>query len=349
MHRPLRILAVAIGALVLVGAPSTASAKRTVTTPLPSWAAKEIALVVERGLLPGATAQTFAPDAPLDSATLELLLAGALPQGPRARVPAGRAELTIGQLDAALVRAAGLGPEAAAATAALRTAGYAPRADVGTEVAARLLGLRYNHPAGSDALERSVTEVASRADAAYSIARVLGWSGWEVANAESALALVAGVPATTGARHAALQTAIGLIGQPYVWAGEWEQPNAPDGEVQAHGGFDCSGLVMRVFVHDPAAPPGLAAVIGGRTTYDLARSTRKRDRLARAAVQPGDVLLFGDRGRRSTWKQVGHAGIDLGNGLMVHSSSQGTTISRWDVGWHADSFAWGKAVIPAGL
>jgi cell wall-associated NlpC family hydrolase len=175
---------------------------------------------------------------------------------------------------------------------------------------------------------------------------VLAWSGWEAANAQEALALVAGVPATTGDRHHALQVAISLIGSPYVWGGEWEQAAAPDGELQAHGGFDCSGLVMRVFVHDPGAPAGLAAIVGGRTTYDMARSTRKPARLAREAVQPGDVLLFGDRGRRSTWKQVGHAGIDLGNGLMVHSSSQGVTIARWDVGWHADSFAWGKAVLP---
>ena len=67
------------------------------------------------------------------------------------------------------------------------------------------------------------------------------------------------------------------------------------------------------------------------------------------AVQPGDVLLFGSKGRRSTWKQVDHAGIAMGNGLFIHSSSQGVTITRWDTGWHADSFAWGKDVLgPAG-
>jgi cell wall-associated NlpC family hydrolase len=346
VRRSLRILAVASGALAL-GVPAADAAARRVSTP-PSWAAKEIALVVQRGLLPGVTAQTFDPDAPLDSGTLELLVAGALPSGStQARVPSGSTSLTIGQLDAALVRASGLGPAAKAALAAIRRAGYAPRADVGVEVAARLLGLRYNHPYGEDALERDVSEPATRADAAYSVARVLGWSGWEVANAQSALALLEALPPTAGARHQALQTAIGLIGSPYVWGGEWETPDAPDGEVQAHGGFDCSGLLMRVLVHDPAAPPGLAPILGGRTTYDIAKSTKKPARLPAAAVQPGDVLLFGDKGRRSTWKQVGHVGLALGNGLMVHSSSQGVTIARWDVGWHADSFAWGKNVLGA--
>jgi hypothetical protein len=312
-----------------------------------SWAAREIAVVVSRGLLPGVTAASFAPDAPLDSGTLQLLVAGALPQGSaRARVPAGREALTIGQLDAALVRAAGLGPAAGRALAALRRAGYKPRGDVGTEVAARLLGLRYNHPAGEDALERSVTEPATRADAAYSVARVLAWSGWEVANAEAALALLDGVPVTSGARHEALQAAIRQIGQPYVWAGEWERPAAPDGEQQAHGGFDCSGLLMRAFVHDRSAPPDGWLRVGGRSTYEIAKATKKRDRLPRAGVRPGDALLFGERGPRSTWKQVGHAGIDLGNGLMVHSSSQGVTIARWDTGWHGDTFAFGKAVLP---
>ena len=37
----------------------------------------------------------------------------------------------------------------------------------------------------------------------------------------------------------------------------------------------------------------------------------------------------------------------MGNGLFVHSSSQGVTITRWDTGWHADSFAWGKDVLGA--
>jgi hypothetical protein len=260
-------------------------------------------------------------------------------------VPAGRTALTIGQLDAAIVRAAGLGPDATRALAALRRAGYKPRGDAGTEITARLLGLRYNHPAGTDELERSVTEQATRAEAAYSIARVLQWGGWEVANARSTLALLEGLPVTEGERHAALQRAVVLIGQPYVWAGEWEKPDAPDGEHQAHGGFDCSGLVMRVFVHDPAAPPGGYLRVGGRSTYEIAKSTPKPQRLAPEAVQPGDVLLFGSKGRRSTWKQVDHAGIAMGNGLFIHSSSQGVTITRWDTGWHADSFAWGKDVL----
>ena len=113
-----RLALTAAALLALVAAPA-ADARRAATPP--SWASKDIATVVARGLLPGVTAATFQPDLPLDSATLQTLVVGALPQGSvRARVPAGRTALTIGQLDAAIVRAAGLGPDAARALAALR-------------------------------------------------------------------------------------------------------------------------------------------------------------------------------------------------------------------------------------
>jgi cell wall-associated NlpC family hydrolase len=44
--------------------------------------------------------------------------------------------------------------------------------------------------------------------------------------------------------------------------------------------------------------------------------------------------------------QIGHTGINIGNGLMIHSSSQGVTIKEWDTGWHATSFAFAKSVLP---
>ena len=102
--------------------------------------------------------------------------------------------------------------------------------------------------------------------------------------ARSTLGLLEGLPVTEGERYAALQRAVVLIAQPYVWAGEWEKPDAPDGEHQAHGGFDCAGLVMRVFVHDPAVAPGGYLRVGGRSTYEIAKSTPKPKRLAAEAA-----------------------------------------------------------------
>ena len=157
---------------------------------------------------------------------------------------------------------------------------------------ARLLGLRYNHPAGSDRLERSSTDVATRADAAYTTARVL--AGVRADYARSVVAKFAALPATSGLRHAALQRAIRLIGQPYVWGGTTEKMQA-----QGHGGFDCSGLVWRALILDPAAPKGMLKKVGGRTTYEMARTTKKARRLSRARTRPGDILLFGSAGRAS--------------------------------------------------
>ena len=50
----------------------------------------------------------------------------------------------------------------------------------GTEVVARLLGLRLNHPAAEDWLELLPGDHATRAEAAYSAAQILRFSGWEV-------------------------------------------------------------------------------------------------------------------------------------------------------------------------
>jgi len=172
---------------------------------------------------------------------------------------------------------------------------------------------------------------------------VLAWRGFEVGEARGVMARLAGLPVTTGARRHALDVAFRLLGQPYVWAGEWETTNGPLGP-QAHGGFDCSGFLWRVLALDPGAPKGVLDRLGGRSTYDMAGAPGRR--LGRAAVRPGDVLFFGSSGARSKPDAVYHAGIDVGNGLMIHSSRQGVQVSRWDVGYFAQAFAWGRAVLP---
>ena len=309
-----------------------------------SWASGSIRLVLDRGILPGVTSATFRPQRAVNGWLLGSLVRGAFRRSADgSRTPSGAALSTIGGLDAAFVVAAGLGPDADAARDALARAGYHPRRDAGTEITARILGLRYNHPAGSDALEHSADELATRAEAAYTTAKVLGWRGWEPDYARAILRRLQGLPTTTGARHDALDRAIGFLGQPYVWAGEWETPKGPLGP-QAHGGFDCSGLIWRVMALDPASPPGIAKLLGGRATYGMAAMPGPR--LKRAQVRPGDLLLFGSRGPASSSGEVYHAGIDLGNGLMIHSSTQGVQISRWDEGYHASVFAWGRSILP---
>jgi cell wall-associated NlpC family hydrolase len=322
------------GSFILLAliAPPVAGAK--------SWADASISTVIRAGVLPGETAATYGPTRPLDHGTLAMLVWGAVPGSmDRVAISTISAPVTIGELDAVFVSALGLAPTAKSARDQLARLGYSPRGDAGTEVVARLLGLRYNHPAGSDKLERSDTEIATRADAAYTTARVL--TGVNAAYARSVVAKFAGLPVTTGQRHAALTRAIRQIGMPYVWGGTNDKAIG-----QAHGGFDCSGLVWRALILDPAAPKGMLKKVGGRTTYEMARTTTKARRLSRARTRPGDILLFGSSGRSSKVAEIGHTGINLGGGLMIHSSSQGVTIKEWDTGWHATSFAFAKSVLP---
>ncbi|HJR94058.1 MAG TPA: NlpC/P60 family protein, partial [Gaiellaceae bacterium] len=63
--------------------------------------------------------------------------------------------------------------------------------------------------------------------------------------------------------------------------------------------------------------------------------------IARKALQPGDVVFFGDRGVRSKPAEVGHMGIYVGNDWIVHSSRFGTTLAPLE-DWYETRFAWGR-------
>ncbi len=311
-----------------------------------NWADPQIRVVVHRQILPGVTRRSFGPDRALDHGTLAMLVWGAVPASiATTTISTSSDAATIGELDAAFVSALGLSGAAADAVRSLQVAGYHPNQNAGTEIVARLLGFRFNHPSSADRLERSAAEPATRAEAAYTTAIVL--AGPPVAYARRIVAQMRRLPKTTGLRHDALDRAIQMLGQPYVWGGTWETARGGPYGAQAHGGFDCSGLVWRVMALDPHAWAGAGAKLGGRTTYDMARTTAAGKRRRGSRVKPGDVLLFSPLGRRAHWQDVGHTGIDLGAGLMIHSSSEGVAIKEWNSGYHRTAFAWAKAVLPA--
>ena len=294
--------------------------------PRASWAAPQIAQVTKAGLLGGKPA-TSRPDDALTGAELEELVAGlvpeALPEPPAAAV-------TMAGLDARLVRALGLKDTAYRFSRAVRAAGLAPPARFGTETVARLLGLRTNHPAGSDALERRPHEPASRAEAAFSAARILGLGVWELDSVRRAAADFALDPMTPWQQRL-LRQAVALIGWPYVWGGE----------TAAEGGYDCSGFVWAVYKRRHADAPGLGDVLRGRTTYQMSGEVPKAQRIAFDSIQPADVLFFGAKGPKSKPAQVDHMGLALGGGWMIHSSRYGVALVRLD-GWWLERFAWAR-------
>jgi peptidoglycan DL-endopeptidase CwlO len=112
-----------------------------------------------------------------------------------------------------------------------------------------------------------------------------------------ALAPGAGPGAGPGSGQGAIavQAALTRVGDPYSWGGA------------APGGFDCSGLVMWAFQQAGIAlPHSSQALAHGGQPVSL------------TDLQPGDVLTF--------YSDASHAGLYIGDGLMVHSSTYGVPV-----------------------
>jgi cell wall-associated NlpC family hydrolase len=335
------VLACAVTA-ALVYAPASAARAHA---PL-SWAEPQIQTVVNAGVM-GPDVADFHPNDPLTRIVLEQLVSGLTHTAP-ALVTEPSATVTMTNLDARLVNALGLFDTAKLLTQAIVNAGLKPPSRFGTEAVARLLGLRTNHPASQDNLELLPNQPATRAEAAYSGAQILGLSPWEVPAVQQA-ATTFTLPALSTWQKRILQTAIRFIGFPYVWGGTSEKPEAPFG-VRAPGGFDCSGFVWRVYKLQPYPHEGtLANVLRGRTTYTMSGEVPRSKRISFANLEPADVIFFGAKGPRSKPSQVDHMGIYLGNGWFIHSSGFGVAIAQLQ-GWYAQRFAWARRpLVEAGL
>jgi cell wall-associated NlpC family hydrolase len=372
--RRLLLVAIVVPALILAG-----TAGASVSKPAASWATPEIRAVAAAGLMGATDVASFRAGDALTAQTLEDIafelkqrLAPpveepppdpelipppdpATPVDPSVPVPTPPAPVllaaprqapnpskpvTMAQLDVRLVESLGLGKAANEFTAGARAAGLKVPGRFGTEVVARLLGLRLNHPASADSLELLPNDPATRAEAAYSVAQVLRFSGWEVESVQS-LADSFELPALTDWQQRILATAFARIGMPYIWGGESDGSQTAFG-VSSRGGYDCSGFVWRVYKLEPYTGGGnLSSVLRGRTTYQMSGEVPRSERIGLAKLEPADVLFFGDRGPRSQPSQVGHMGIYVGNGWFVHSSGYGVALARLD-GWYSREFAWAR-------
>jgi cell wall-associated NlpC family hydrolase len=332
MRRPVLLAACCLALL----APAAFAARSVV--PPKSWDKAEIQLVVKHGLMARSVA-SFRPNDVLTQGELATLVAD-LTQQP-ADVPADPdAPITVTQLDSRLVKALELSPTAGQLRGAARAAGLSVPSRFGAETVARLLGLRTNHPAKDDDLELLPNDPVTRAETAYSVAKILRFGGWEQQYVEDAATTFV-LPTYTSWQKRILNTAVRFVGFPYVWGGTSEKAEAPFG-VDARGGFDCSGFVWRVYkLQKYPGGETLNATIKGRTTYQMSGEVPRSKRIAFAKLAPGDLLFFGPKGPRSKPSTIGHTGIYLGSGWMIHSSGQGVAVVPL-TGWYHDSLAWGR-------
>ncbi len=343
MRRPV-VLAACCALLAAPSAPASrigdggGARKQSAIVPAKSWAQAEIKLVVTHKLM-AKSVSTFRANDALTQGELAALVAGLTKQTAKPSVDP-TATVTVTQLDARLVKTLQLSDAAATVLAGARDAGLSVRSRFGTETVARLLGLRTNHPAKDDDLELLPNDPVTRAETAYSVAKILRFRGWETQYAGDAADTFA-LPMLSVWQKRVLNTAVRFVGYPYVWGGTHEAAEAPFG-VKARGGFDCSGFVWRVYkLQQYPGGAALNATIKGRTTYQMSGEVPRSKRIGFAKLAPGDVLFFGSAGPRSKPSAVGHTGIYLGGGWMIHSSSQGVAVVPL-TGWYRQTFAWAR-------
>ena len=261
---------------------------------------------------------------------------------PKVKDPNGA--VTMAELDSSLVQTLGLSQAAAEFVHGARAAGLGVPSRFGTEVVARLLGLRLNHPASEDYLELRPQDPATRAEAAYSAAQILSFGpfgqGWQTAWADS-LAQSFALPALNPWQRRILTVAFSKIGMPYIWGGTSDNAEAPFG-VPSRGGYDCSGFVWRVYKLQSYPNEGdLASVIQGRTTMVMSVEVGKSKRIPFTKLQPADVLFFGSEGPHSSGAQIDHTAIYVGNGWFIQSSDEGVALAQL-TGWYRREFAWAR-------
>ncbi|MFF9039904.1 NlpC/P60 family protein [Streptomyces sp. NPDC014892] len=104
----------------------------------------------------------------------------------------------------------------------------------------------------------------------------------------------------------ALAFARAQIGKPYVWG------------ATGPGSYDCSGLTQAAWK--------AAGVDLPRTTYDQVEAGTT---VPLADAKPGDLVFFYDN--------IGHVGLYIGNGMMIHAPKPGTYVREESVFYDGES------------
>jgi hypothetical protein len=216
--------------------------------------------------------------------------------------------------------------------------------DFGTTLVGMRLGLRYNH--GDEGLDVGPDSQLSRAEVAWSLYRASTVPSWMHDYLSPYLDFE--LPNLGGKMQQVVSFAVGYVGYPYVWGGDWYEPS-PSGYCcgyQPVGGFDCSGFtwwVMKSAVTgwDPTPPRGYAGwALPQRTSASMASVGAQK---AWDEIEPGDLLFYDGDGDGT----VDHVNTFLGNGWAMDtgSSNGGTTITYVSGNWYEDHFVHGRRIL----
>jgi cell wall-associated NlpC family hydrolase len=324
----MRVLLATATAVLALAAPAGAATG--------SWDRRDQRAVTDAGLMAPLTDGVFHGERAVAGTELQGALHALADRMAVARVPVPTGRVSLAGFDRLLVAQLGLADVAQAVQDQARHAGLMPPPRFGTEVVARLLGLRFNQPVSRERLELYPWDPITRADAAYSLARVLAFDGTQVQSVRATLARFV-LPRYGSRTLRALRVAVQRIGMPYIWGGVLDRT----GGWQAHGGYDCSGFAWRVY-----RQTGLAR-IAGRTAAQQSAEIPRSMRLTLAEVHPGDLLFFGP-GRiwqKASEKRIVHEGIALSRDWMIHASTQGVFVSPLFDSWRAHDFSWARRVL----
>ena len=334
MPRRLSLALIAVLAVLPAGAAHAASRG--------GWNLAEQRSVRQAGLMHNFSDAAFHGEQHLAARQLPDALAALAAAWGVAPVTARQGRVSVTSFDAALVAQMGAADVAAAVQAEARRAGLRPPRYFGTEVVARFLGLREDHPAPHEELELFPGEAITRAEAAHSFAVALKDGPGSAEWARQTFARFA-LPRYSAAQRRVLRLAVSKIGMPYIWGGETDGAGFWFGG-QEHGGYDCSGFVWRVF---KLSGFSWGRAIHGRTAAQQAGEIRRGARIRLADVRPGDLLFFGP-GRfwqKATERRIVHEGIALSADWMIHASDQGVYVSPLFDPSRARRFSWARRVI----
>jgi len=121
------------------------------------------------------------------------------------------------------------------------------------------------------------------------------------------------------AAHGLTITALAFLGQPYVKGAAAE-------------GFDCSGLIQKVFALCRIQLPRRA-----REQFDVGEKVSKSD------LAPGDLVFFSSKGGIPD-----HVGLYMGANRFLHAarSARRVILSNLDAAWYDSTFVGARRVIP---